>query len=424
MDLSLLVNPTFSHTESAVICSGTSYTLGSQVLTTSGTYTETFQSVNGCDSIVHLSLTVNSSYSHTIFKTTCAGQAYVLGTQLLTTSGTYMETFQSIHGCDSTIHLNLTVHPSYNRKDTVEICEGGSYLFGTQLLTVSGLYSQTFSTINGCDSIVQLNLTVNPNYYDTLVTEICEGDTFYFGSQWLVRSGTYFDSYKTVKGCDSMQTMYLTVHPTYSINQEVTICYGGVYLLGTQVLSTSGIYRETFSTVNGCDSLITLRLRVNELDVSINRYGNELVANYEGNGNYQWYRYLNNTNIPIAGATKQRLIVAKNGIYSLKITEGLCSNRSENIAMRSVGNEELEEQVRFLLYPNPTTGKITIETNAFRMGEEVTYSIYNATGKQVIRNFFKSKEKQQLVVESLPKGVYVLYLQQGQITYHKKFIVQ
>jgi hypothetical protein len=40
------------------------------------------------------------------------------------------------------------------------ICQGDSYVFGTQTLTTAGLYYQHFPLVSGCDSVVQLNLAV------------------------------------------------------------------------------------------------------------------------------------------------------------------------------------------------------------------------------------------------------------------------
>lgn len=47
-----------------------------------------------------------------------------------------------------------------NISDT--ICQGETYTFGTVVLTTSGIYKDTFTSINGCDSIVHLNLLVSP----------------------------------------------------------------------------------------------------------------------------------------------------------------------------------------------------------------------------------------------------------------------
>lgn len=47
---------------------------------------------------------------------------------------------------------------------TDSICAGGSYIFGSQTLTVPGVYFESFPGTSGCDSVVMLNLiSANPN---------------------------------------------------------------------------------------------------------------------------------------------------------------------------------------------------------------------------------------------------------------------
>ena len=96
---------------------------------------------------------------NTISTTICSGETYTFGTQNLTTSGTYTETFTADSGCDSLVTLNLTVSLVVTNSISVEICSGETYIFGTQTLSDSGSYIETFNGSN-CDSIVSLTLTV------------------------------------------------------------------------------------------------------------------------------------------------------------------------------------------------------------------------------------------------------------------------
>ncbi len=97
----------------------------------------------------------------TISAAICEGDTYMLGTQTLTTTGSYNEVFVAANGMDSTVTLNLLVNSSYSVYDTATICSGDSYILGTQTLTIAGNYSELFSTIAGCDSIVLLTLYVD-----------------------------------------------------------------------------------------------------------------------------------------------------------------------------------------------------------------------------------------------------------------------
>jgi hypothetical protein len=263
--LTLTVNPDYNHTDEQTICEGETYVFGTQNLTTPGEYTEVFESVDGCDSTVVLTLTVNPGYNHTDEQTICEGKTYVFGTQNLTTSGEYTEVFESVNGCDSTVVLTLTVNPWYNHTETATICEGETYVFGTQNLTTSGEYTEVFESVDGCDSTVVLTLTVNPGYNHTETATICEGETYVFGTQNLTTSGEYTEVFESVDGCDSTVVLTLTVNPGYNHTETATICEGETYVFGTQNLTTSGEYTEVFESVNGCDSVVTLTLTVNPM---------------------------------------------------------------------------------------------------------------------------------------------------------------
>jgi hypothetical protein len=96
---------------STAICQGNTYSDSNFTnLTQTGNYYDTLQNVNGCDSIVHLYLEVTmislTDYSATI----CQDSAYsdVNFTNLMQT-GNYYDTLQSVNGCDSIIHLYLEV---------------------------------------------------------------------------------------------------------------------------------------------------------------------------------------------------------------------------------------------------------------------------------------------------------------------------
>lgn len=146
---------------SAGICPGQTYTFGSQTLSAGGTYIDTLSSVAGCDSIVTLTLASLTPSSSNVNVSICQGESYTLGSQTLTTPGTYTEIITNAVGCDSTVTLNLSVNaPSAVTTDLI-VCEN-VYQFGTQTLNASGTYIETFTNAAGCDSVVTLNLTMNP----------------------------------------------------------------------------------------------------------------------------------------------------------------------------------------------------------------------------------------------------------------------
>jgi len=151
---------TRSFTWNSNICEGQSFSLSGQSYTTSGTYQGRLTGTGGaCDTLITLNLNVIPRQTILPAVTRCSNQPYPFNGLSLTSSGTYYDTLINSLGCDSILQLNLTVNPSYNQNQNIVVCSGTSFAFGGQNLTTSGNYSHTYTTMNGCDSLV--NLTLN-----------------------------------------------------------------------------------------------------------------------------------------------------------------------------------------------------------------------------------------------------------------------
>ena len=246
----------------ATICEGTSYTWNGTTYTEPGTYPVTLQNENGCNYTSTLALTVNPIAHETIDQTICQGSAVQFGNLVLSSTGSYTQTFQSVvTGCDSVVTLNLTVSPNKTTTTNVTICEGETYEFNGEVLTQAGLYSATLPSYEGCDSTVTLNLIVNAVKTSTINATICEGETYEFNNQTLSEAGQYTAELQAVSGCDSIVTLNLTVNPLNNQTFNATICEGEVYNQNGFVVSQAGTYtREVVA--NGCTSIWTLNLTV------------------------------------------------------------------------------------------------------------------------------------------------------------------
>jgi hypothetical protein len=165
-------------------------------------------------------------------------------------------------GCDSIIILDLTVYPilTYAYLDT--ICSGQTYNFNGQTLNSSGTYTATVTSSLGCDSIITLDLTVIPILTYAYLDTICQNQTYSFNGQTLNTAGTYTATVPSSLGCDSIVTLYLTVHPILTYSYSTAICAGQTYNFNGQILNTSGTYTATVTSSLGCDSIITLNLQV------------------------------------------------------------------------------------------------------------------------------------------------------------------
>ncbi|MEE1113443.1 MAG: hypothetical protein UH077_09710, partial [Bacteroidales bacterium] len=136
--------------------------------------------------------------------TICEGQTYAENGFNVSEAGVYTQTLQTINGCDSVVTLNLNVNPVYNTDLFASICEGEVYNENGFNVNEAGVYSRTLQAVNGCDSVVNLTLSVNPIFNTNLSATICEGETYSENGFNVSEAGTYTQSLQSVLGCDSV----------------------------------------------------------------------------------------------------------------------------------------------------------------------------------------------------------------------------
>jgi len=244
----------------ATICEGDAYDFDDTLVTDSGTYTATYQSENGCDSIVTLVLELLPQQNTALEASICAYETYLFNGVELSTAGIYTNVLTGVNGCDSTVVLTLNILPTQNTLITATICEGGAYVYYGASLTTAGDYDFIFDSELGCDSTVTIRLTVLPVPKMTLSASICSGDFIEYNGDSLTVEGAYEFIFTAANGCDSIVTFNLTVRPLASSLTGISRCEGASYIFNGDTLSTSGIYNYTFTGSNGCDSTATLVL--------------------------------------------------------------------------------------------------------------------------------------------------------------------
>ena len=105
----------------ATICQGQTYTENGFNVSEAGVYTQNLTSVNGCDSIVTLTVSVNPTFDTTINATINSGETYSEFGFNESEAGTYVQNLQTVNGCDSTITLVLSVNSSLLEAEIEEI---------------------------------------------------------------------------------------------------------------------------------------------------------------------------------------------------------------------------------------------------------------------------------------------------------------
>ena len=396
--LNLTVNPVESTTLSAAICEGTTYTENGFNVSEAGSYTQNLQTVNGCDSIVTLNLTVNPVENTNLTAAICEGTTYTENGFNVSEAGTYTQTLQTINGCDSIVTLNLTVNPVESTNLTAAICEGTTYTENGFNVSEAGSYTQTLQTINGCDSIVTLTLSVNPVESMTLSAAICEGTTYTENGFNVSEAGTYTQNLQTVNGCDSIVTLTLTVNPVADTTIAAAICEGEIYYENGFMASREGTHTQILQTENGCDSVVTLNLTVYPA------YQMGIGAVIHEGETYEEYGF--NVN--------------EEGTYTqiLQTVNGCDSIITLNVVLSSLDEVEAND-IKVNVYPNPANSYTVLELHGLK--EQTMVNLFDIQGRKV-REYVMNigQETLRINLGDLPKGVYTITI--GNMT--KKLIVE
>lgn len=259
------VNPIFEIGDTVYLCQGESYLLpGGQTVNSAGFYSDTLSSLTTCDSIRNTQVIVYPTFHRQDTLTICGGDSVLLpGGYYVSQAGLYRDTLLSRDGCDSVINSRILVNPSFFDQANPAICQGGYYLLpGGDTASSTGIYLDTLRNRFGCDSVWQTNLRVDSVYFRRDSISICQNEPYTLpGGQLVSQPGTYIDSLLSFRGCDSVIETNLYNRPVYRLRDSVSICQRETFQLpGGRVVSVPGTYVDTLQSSLGCDSIWTIRL--------------------------------------------------------------------------------------------------------------------------------------------------------------------
>ena len=290
VSVTIMVHPNEVEDVEHTICENDIYDFYGESVHTPGIYEHHTQTEFGCDKLIRLHLYNWDTYETPISDHFCQGEHYMFYDQAISTSGIYYHTLESAHGCDSVIKLNLIQDPSYEVELWESTCEGGAgyYYVGDYLQPSPYPYIYVFESVLGCDSVVSLHIeeaeynskTYNVSLCATQYTWGSNGTTYY-------ESGVYYDTLSFPNACDSTLVLNLELRPSYDIDVYETSCdsyrwKNDIYNVD-MTFDESTVYTHHYVNDYGCDSEATLYLTINDHDEYV-----FTVSNEENCDSYYW----------------------------------------------------------------------------------------------------------------------------------------
>lgn len=326
--------------------------------------------------------------------------------------------------------VTLTAPSAIVNNQSFTECEGFSITVGSSIYSATGNYTNQFVAANGCDSIVNTNLTILPKSTVSQAITECAGYVLQVGNNTYTTSGTYIDTLLKANGCDSIVTTNLTIHPALHVNQTIigSICDGISVEVGSNVYTATGIYTDTLVASTGCDSIVTttIDLLPENLIAShpqnaseyINTVANFSVTSNQANATYQWQQnsgtgFINLSNAGVySGTDSDQLSIQPlsaslhNYEYRCVLVFGTCEATSESAHLAIIDNTSIKEveQPMLFAFPNPVH-----KGQSLNLSQAVTGTIYSALGQAVLQ----VNNQTNVFTDQLNPGLFVLVANTG-----------
>ncbi len=241
-------------------CDGTTISYQGQDLAIGSMTDFTLSAMNGCDSVVTVSVSAIIAYTSDLELQTCNGTSASYNGQNLAIGSNTDFTFAASNGCDSIVTVSVVGINSYTSTEVLSACEGSTALYNGTALDAGTSMDFAFVAVNGCDSLVTVSVQELEVYQAFEQLEACEGNTAsYQGQDLAVGSSTDF-TFTAQNGCDSVVTVAVAGLPIFSSDLTLTICEGNTATYENTDLAVGTVTNFTLTALNGCDSVVTVRV--------------------------------------------------------------------------------------------------------------------------------------------------------------------
>jgi len=332
-----------------------------------GIYFDTITDGTGCDSIVPYSLTRWKTHRSTT--SICAFPENLPvswrrsdGTDtLIYTPGSYTSTFHTLNGCDSIAALHLLPITPFHFYDTATICNNESYIWHGDTLSQACDTTHYYKTRRcGIDSIYHLHLMVTDTIKTLNYIPLWKGSSYYY-CQWklTLNDTNKIYSYKTVRkltGCDSIDQVRII--PATAQHIHLYPCEHDVVIINGQTITKDSVYFERLDRPQGGDSVMYKHVhfvRVTRSDTTVQRYPKDLPYVWRGQTltAYGTYRdTVRSTNFNLDSLHCDSII------YSLRLISPIVPVKDTTIYVCTDNLPFKHKQ----LYYNPTTDTTIVDT--------------------------------------------------------------
>lgn len=275
----------------------------------------------------------------------------------------------------------------------------------------------TNGAINGNPGVLVTDLGLIESFcsasVNSLDESICETDSLFLEGAWQNTAGIYYDTI-TTGCCDSVIATTLSIYETSSGTDVQMACDEFVWIDGITYTESNSTATYVLTGSLGCDSIVTLDLTINTVDVSLTISDPSITANAT-DATFKWLDCDNDFAI-IPGETDATFNPSSNGSYAVEVTQGGCVDTSACTEIKTVGLVSSDFGVQFRFYPNPSDGKVYIEPGN---AKNISITVNNVFGQLILEQKSISGNT-HILLNQLP-GIYFMTVDFGETNNKKTY---
>lgn len=181
--------------------------------------------------------------------------------------GVYTAMYTSIEGCDSIVTVNLVEQSTYDFSMPVQLCAGEPFtLPDGSIVYEPGSYPVIMPTaLAQCDSSITTVISILQPSNQEFNLALCDGEPAELpDGTTVLEAGTYTTILTSaITGCDSTIVTQVSVQPSYNMVEAIDACNDGSYLFPDGTIPTSsGSFDFALQSSMGCDSNIVVNLNL------------------------------------------------------------------------------------------------------------------------------------------------------------------
>lgn len=201
--------------------------------------------------------------------TTCGPVTWLDGKTYEADTQNVFYTYPGKWGCDSTVELQLTVNSVDSAEQKVSACDSFTWIDGVTYHDNTAEPKLVLSNRNGCDSILQLNLQVNPSKTYVDLINSCEPIKWKDGNTYSYSVDSVMIREKDIKGCDSNHMLVFNYSKPKVGFDTVNSCRPITWIDGNVYWGHNLMAKHVLKTQNDCDSTVHLVMNLHAENVEV-----------------------------------------------------------------------------------------------------------------------------------------------------------